>query len=458
MNFLNKALEYFTVKLCKPEYSNFGYVATFFLIVICSFVVLVKTIPSGQAPDELAHMYRAVSLAHGNIFVKEGDNINEGLLEYYEKYSILPFHPERKAWQIKNTEDITFSDQYKFTTFVTSAVYFPLSYLPQSIAIYIGEKYNLKVKKVVFLSRLLNFVAILSILAMVVKVWKLPLLTCLILLMPISLFQMSTVASDGVHFALTALIIALFLRLEREYSNVKYNILLILIFTIVTHRMNMFFLLALPFWLAWKHEKHRPKLLVLGIILMSAVIAWLLFAIGLSARSGGKGMVEVALYYLFNPVETIEIFYRTLTNIPLLVFYRDSFVGILGWLDYSVSSSIIYITHFIILFGMAFLLFKCRNLFSLSHPVPFLLVLAVVGILSTFIFLLIQWTPFPCSGVIEGVQGRYFINVFIVISFAVSYIDNKISENSMLAHYIVVFYGIYSLYATYGATLQRYWQ
>ena len=68
-------------------------------------------------------------------------------------------------------------------------MYFPGSYIPQAVAILVGEKFHLKVWRVVNLAKALNLVAIFGMLALAARLWRLPLLTAVLLLMPMTLFS-----------------------------------------------------------------------------------------------------------------------------------------------------------------------------------------------------------------------------------------------------------------------------
>ena len=446
------------------DYLDKNNILILFCILICAIVVLWKIIPPGQTPDELAHMYRASSLAHGNIVLKAkdglvGDDINKGLVDYYNKFSTIPFHKEEKAWNVQGTSEIRFGDDFVYTAFPTHAVYFPLSYIPQALAIGIGEYAKMRVEKVIALARIFNAIAVFFIFYAVVKIWCIPKLVQLLLLMPLSLFQLSTVSTDGLHFALVALTTALFLNLNEKFSWKSFTWLVMLVFILATHRMNLFVLCLMPFWLAWKYRNSRKGLLFLSFLLIFSIVAWLLLVMKLvPTPREGQGMLHIFGYYIKHPFNTIGIIFNTLTNAELLSFYKSSFVGILGWLDYSVKNGFINVTYFVLLCVGILSGFGNKGfLLNFDASRLFLIFLCVLGFLSTFVLLLVQWTPFPCSTYIEGVQGRYFINLMIIMGFAlVNRRDNDTSKNS-LCTFVIVLYGIFSLYFTNAATLERYW-
>ena len=73
----------------------------FISCLIFSSVVLSSIIPPVQSPDEIQHLYRAYSFAHGSITGVTvnnvtGDYIDTGLIKFIKSFEVLPFHPEKK--------------------------------------------------------------------------------------------------------------------------------------------------------------------------------------------------------------------------------------------------------------------------------------------------------------------------------------------------------------------------
>lgn len=443
-----------------------GYAGIVLVLMACAVLAIFSIVPHAQSPDEGAHMMRAASLAHGKIVLQSdgktiGDVINNGQLEYYGKLSSLAFHPEKKVTTLENLREIRYSDSYTRCDFSSSAVYFPGSYIPQAVAILVGEKFHLKVWRVVNLAKALNLVAIFGMLALAARLWRLPLLTAVLLLMPMTLFQTVCPSTDGVHFAMTVLIASLFLHLSKRYSGWGFIGLCVLIFILATHRMNMFVLMVLPFWLGVRNKSRFQ----IGVSLLTVFlgVAWILFAMSTIPRPDRSfGMVQIALYYLMHPVETIKAFFHTFTDIGLLKFYRDSFAGQLGWLDYCVSKGVIYLTHVLVWGALIYGCIRSKFLTTWRSEGGFLFIVAIGSALSTFFFLLVQWTPFPCAGAIAGVQGRYLIAPFMLLGFATEYtwVVSRAHETRnvrVILSLALIAYGVLSIVATQSATLSRYW-
>ena len=430
-------------------------------MLFVAMLTLCNIVPHGQSPDEMAHMSRASSLAHGHFILKSkdgivGDEIDEGLFEYYSETGKLAFHYDKKADNFGKLKEIRFTGKRKVASFANTAVYFPLTYTPQAIAIFIGEKTHMRVSSVINLARVLCFITVVVSVAISIRLYKPSLLSSLVLLMPMSLFQMVSSTSDGVHFAMIFLIMSLFMNLHKQFNKYKLYILLSLIFIISTHRFNLLVLYILPMYLGWRNKDHF-------VIISSAVVAllstgWILYtSISMPALRVSASTGEIIKYYLVHPLVTIKAFVHTATDWGLLKFYRNSFVGQLGWLDYSVSRWFIYVTHAILLILLAYFIktnTSWRNEISLV-----LIVTSVLSVLAIFVLELVGWSDFPCLGSIQGVQGRYLIPSFIIIGFAVEIIKNRleVTSSSCLYSVLVVLYGLCSILVTQVATLNRYW-
>lgn len=437
-------------------------------VFLCAFLTLFNLVPHGQSPDETAHMYRASSLAHGDIVIRYergivGSEVDDGLIQYYSALSAMPFHYERKANALASIRSIRFTGHRTRVGFHNIAVYFPLVYTPQALAIFIGEQLHLRVYVAVCLARLFCFLSVCGLVLLASRIWKMSILSSFLFLMPISLFQIVSSTGDGLNFAMTLFIVCLFLNLRKNFTQTKFLVLLCFIFVLATHRFNLIFLFALPVFLALNNKNRKQLLLASGFTV--AAIGWILIAsvglpplrqVGMRSQVSTAGMIA---YYCLHPHEVVLALWRTATDLDLMKFYRDSFVGKLGWLDYLVNKGLIYCTHCVIwalLLGYGYKF--CKALFNKTSILLF--AVAFCSLLATFSLLLVGWTNFPCTGTISGVQGRYLIPVFIILGFAMEcHGEERTASASVIkgSSLFFLFYGFISLYFTQTATIWRYW-
>ena len=452
-------LEY-TSKNCQ----RFNSLLILILLIICSHIFLFNYIPHGQSPDEFAHIVRASSLAHGHIILKEdtvsnqnaGEFIDKSLHQYYADLSYIPFHYEKKITNEVNTsiKKLRFSGDYIYCSIPTHAVYFPLSYLPQALAIFVGERFHLRIYKTIIIARILNLVSIIALLLAASYFYKLPLLGNIILLMPMSIFQFTSVSSDGLQYAILFLIISLFLNILHAFTYRKLIWMCIFIFIIVTHRFSLIVLCLLPFYLCT--IQFSKKILFLSLSLLICSLGWIGLVMHLCPRPDrALSSIDSLIFYLQQPITTAGYYINTLTNKFMLDFMATSFVGKLGWLDYDVNRIFIKITWLLIISISLTYIIKFRIYKKLISINTLLICLSILSFFALLTCELIQWTTFPCDGIIQGEQGRHIILSFIILIYGL--FKNKDIFIERYSGIITLVYGIASIYFTLNSTIFRYW-
>lgn len=251
--------------------------------------------------------------------------------------------------------------------------------------------------------------------------------------MPISMFQIASATSDGIHFAICIMIMSIFITMHTSGYNAKLLTLMsIFIFILATHRINFYVMSLLPGFLFFKYRE--KNFLFASAIIVFATTAWILYTMGSHSSSSPRSLSNVIIYYLLNPTETISIFYNTFTKCSLLKFYYTSFIGRLGWLDYSVKGTI----HIIFAF-LCFAFVNYSNFRQLDTTKKMSLLCAFFIFISTYFILLVQWTKFPGAEFIEGVQGRYFITIVIMVSYLFIHPYMQKFNNNLLRLLIFIF-------------------
>lgn len=149
---------------------------------------------------------------------------------------------------------------------------------------------------------------------------------------------------------------------------------------------------------------------------------------------------------LTSPDYVLSTTLNTLLDRDKAVFYIGSFFGNFGWLDYNLSLPAYFLIFTVILLvGINYFKGEQRSILSFGQ-IFFILffVLLVLGISFGSMFLI--WTPaaFP---VIEGVQGRYFLPVFIFLLFALfelflKFDREKIKKFLLVSSLLVIFTSI----------------
>ena len=318
-----------------------GHILTFIFALCLIGSTLQKLIPPVQSPDEGGHLYISYLLSKGRFALfgengkRGGGNIDNGFIKYVVSFGNIPFHPE--VHYTKNLEEasetISWAGEETFTSAKLLAYYFPLSYLPQATGLLLGRALSYSPAEACRLARLAALCATLLITYAALSSFHISPVSALCMALPMSIFQSATSSPDGINFALCLLILSLYLKAKAQQELDKKNILLlcVAIFTVTTHRLNMYPLAALPALLYFSGHKNN-KLIFISAILFICITAWILLAMFmLPAHHNNYQMSDVIKYYATHPLETFAIFYSTLKH--NFIFFIKSFIGILGWLD-----------------------------------------------------------------------------------------------------------------------------
>lgn len=388
------------------------------LLFLVAGTFMSALIPPFQSPDEFEHVKRAYFLSHGTILLEapagqqSGGHIDGGLGAYIGMYANLPAARDRRLSIEKSdaARDIGWNGQKEYTPAPGTAVYFPLIYAPQALGLGIGERTGMTVDASYRLARFFVLLASACMLVMAFRLFPVSPLLIALLILPMSLFQFSSATLDAFSNALAIFCLAAFMRLslDREKSARwlfhAFAVGLAILISCRVHLLPMLLLLLLTCW----QVKHKAKWLVFGLTTVF-IFGWIILAmkttvdhrVSLGGSTGG-----IVAYYVRHPWAYVRVLSATLSSSDLLHFYRDSFLGILGWLDTPFrAASYVLMGWTLALIGV--LSISWRRTISDLRPRAALACCALLSMLLIFFALLVSWTPHPAS-MINGVQGRYF--------------------------------------------------
>ena len=421
-----------------------------------TLIVLVVSIltPPFQSPDEINHFNRAYGLSHFKIIPNNGIvKIDKNLDEFEKLYSNFPF-----KYDTKNTAEL----QYKAKEFHWSvdniesqipntAVYSPFSYAPQTIGIWIGKLLDLSIYNSYTLSKVLSMLTCLLLIYISNRIYTIPSMTYVIILFPMSLFQIGSTSPDGIAFCISILIGSLFAKAfnkEEKYSVNKFVLLNFCVLILLTTRINMLPVLILPFLVSLVREiKYKY---IISIITSLIIFTWIFLSYKNIMGGGeyfhyGMSSSDKIIYYLLNPLELFRMYMNTFTDLRMIKEYITQTIGVLGWLDTPLSKGSYYLLIFII--SIVLLLTYNRTELALVS-----MLLVILTILLTFFILLISWTNISVP-VIQGVQGRYFIPLLLIVSFISFSVKSSSTDK---AYFFVILMMIASSYITFEALISRY--
>jgi uncharacterized membrane protein len=193
-----------------------------FMVVACVFgVAFAVTLPSLAGYDEPVHFLRAWHVSEGNVFAQTGHRagyaaptlgayVPLGLRQELEGIlldGILRKDNARRTWS--HVDDPAPAGRPVFVDFSAAAVYPPVPYLPSAIGIRVGRLFGASAWVLVLLARLAQLAAFIALVGLAVR--RLPSrrwILAVVALLPVALFQASTVSADAITNALALLVVA----------------------------------------------------------------------------------------------------------------------------------------------------------------------------------------------------------------------------------------------------------
>ena len=439
--------------------------------VICLLLLVMGIIwqcltPSFQAPDEFDHVKRAYMLSQGQILLNtkdgqpSGGEVDVGLTRYMNHFT-----PMAGKYQVKITGEVLkaaraerWVGQTERATQPGTGYYLPVLYAPQALGLWIGKAVDLSVNQSYHLARLLTLLSCIGLLYWAFSLFPPPPLVLALLFLPMSSFLLGFAVLDGMSMSMAILSFSAFWRiiaLKDDRRSVAV-IMLVSLGLFAACRANTLPFLLLPFVAAWYR---RDKRLAAGAAILAVlVLFWTIVMIKMTVYPPGARHIDHLARlnsYLFNPIKFGGMLHATLTSPGVANYYATSFIGNLGWLDAPLGA-----THYLV---FATLLFACGATsvawteFVGTAMARWAMILAlVVAILLTYLAMLVQWT-IDDTGIIQGVQGRYFQIPAIALAFAIGANAHPLaSPLEWISRAMVLFMALFTSFAVSTVLSVRY--
>ena len=388
--------------------------------------------PPFQSPDEYNHIARAYLLSKGVLAVgsregRTGAGIDEGLLAYMDCFRQFTFDYGVKvdSLTVRVCEEIHFTGRRRFSDLLlwNTAMYFPLPYAPQAVALLFGEKVGLTVSNSYYLARLFSSCATLALLMLALTIYPVPPAALAIFLMPMCLFQLSSASLDAMTFGITALAASLFLRgcrREGSFNATLHSVLAVCLFLLATSRIV--YVALTPLLLVLYGVRRSPIYVISFVAILALSLAWIIFALttvpGQGAIAPAISPSEIIRYYVTHPLAYFAVVFRTLTDASTIRSYWQMFVGILGQFDTPIGF-FAYVAFAIELLAILIVSNSVASFRSLNYGHLALACSAAATLVLLLLAALAAMTPHPAT-LIQGIQGRYFYPIALLFLFTCS--------------------------------------
>ena len=409
------------------------------LVVILIFgLLMVFFTPPLSFPDEAAHFSRAELMTEGYLYPEFRDN-GTCIDNYYfvlqdSYYGVTILSPE-------NQYNNPINDDKGYCEWTTSSPFY--SYLLSALGILIAKLLNLTVIWALYLSRMANLLFYAAVSYFMIKIipkFKLPLLV--IATMPLCISQASSVSYDAFILTFTLVILTYFIKMycgEVNEKNLAIFLISILLISLIKppYIMLAFLLLAVDF----KDKRLRKysfigilALFVLVILTTSSFFTSLITASSVTSHNpsvpqnvSSSGQIN---FLLSNPLIILTLIKNTIFSIPDLFILKSDFFHYTGYKGIKLVN-LIYVLFFI-----CFSLFYKLDIELNKKERSILAAIFLITYFGIYAIFYITWSPVG-SGVILGVQARYFIPVIALLPMIIN-LKNKKVENKEIYIFTVI--------------------
>lgn len=433
--------------------------------------LLSLTVPPLQTPDEPMHAMRAAHVADGKLFGEvfdmptgdgrtfpaNGAHVDPALIAAMQPFSVLMFHPERRAAPAMWQPPFTWSTG-RVQTHVITTMYPPMLYLPQAATIGVGRAAGWGVLDTLTRARIVNGMCAVALSALAIAlaggaaVWLFAILT-----LPMSLSGMSTMGPDALLLACSALAAALAWRgLRGMESRRTLAVIVALLVLVITTRPAYVGLALVPLALgfaAWR-ARLAGAAIVLGAGVGWSVLMSVIGAPNVGAFQGANPGAQIALM-LSEPWRILAVAQATLGQ--MWVGYAYSFLGVLGWLDTLLPQAYYHNAGLMLAVAAVATLLAPRARMAWRGGPGWIAgsVLACLG--GIFGILYLTWSPVG-GPVVHGVQGRYFLPMAMLLAVAVPTLGTaRLAPLRRLLVAGVAIFPAYSLGTAISAVIARYY-
>ncbi len=429
-------------------------------------LLLAMLMPPFENSDEFNHYDRADQIASGGLLAiryagptTSGGIVDRGIKHVDDIIGIIRFHPERKVTgdMLRRVGTIGWGDRAP-TTFANTAIYAPPLYLPAAAGIWIGKAFNLSIVRTLLLSR--TFTGLSALLPAAVAITlagrAAPLLLVLLTL-PMSLSLLASVSQDGPMLASAALAVGLAKRAGRSSAALVWLCICLSLLGLGRPAYTPFAVLPLLLPdLAWRRRLLASGLILLPILFWSVLVASETM-INASPSSGvdARMQLEGLLAHPWRVVTLGRAVLTTYQGMEGRSFFVE-FVGMLGWIDVALPDWF-YRLAGVVLF-LAIVTAATRPVPSippLAQGVMFVAVLAAVG--TIFLLEYLTWTPVGLP-FIEGVQGRYFLPIALVLVLCLPSLRHPLFHRAdSIVRLLLMGFPLLSVVVTISSVVRRYY-
>lgn len=412
----------------------FAYLAVVFVVGL--FFVFNNTPLTGL--DERFHFFRALQVSQGELLSKEvdgkknswGGELDGKMMEYVRPYIDNQDRrlPTSKSISREHADQVdSMGDVARWNmSFPSTGSYSPVMYLPSSLGIKISGMAGLGVEEKLFSGRIFNLIFYIALLAWLYRVMPfLKALSVLVFTFPTMINLASSYSADPVTNLITAIFIAYCLRYAYAEGDFKIPVFVLGALTGLMKVTNVLFLPLIFIINKDKFPSRKAYITFCASVVMAGLIcavAWNHAFPFVPSEYWGTGASahDAISYILSNPLVAISrILENAYSQFPAQMVYMFADFGG-GPFPFNWVFSGYYVAIFFFISLIMILNHKQeKSILVRRFDIPLVSMILIASYLIIFLAFFIGFSPLS-SGVITGVQGRYFnlcVFFFIILAY-----------------------------------------
>lgn len=426
-----------------------------YLVFSVLFGILYMIIlPIGSVPDETNHFFRSYEISEGHFLSDKNEN-QVGGRAFDTNMDAITIN-SLNDYNYKKVKDNIFvknkRENEKYYTFANTSLYSVFSYIPQTIGIGLGRMFNAPILISAYLGRIVNYIFFVIIIYFSIKYIPFgKMVVFLISFLPMVMQEAISLAPDAMTNAVAIAMVSFVLYMRFDKKSGVMTKKKMTLFSILTIWISMLKIVYLPICLIAflipeeKFKNRKDKLVKIGILAFVVIvlnIIWLKISSSyLVEFQPGVDSASQVQFVLYNPYSYLKVLFNTI-NYNFITYFNTMLGTNLGWLNIYLSSNYLF-SYFLVIF-IALLLDKNIRVDSITKKIFGFIAFSVIILIFTSLY--VQWTPFR-NPAINGVQGRYFIPILLIILLVLK--PNKIKfdliDNEKYGVLFMAMINIYSL-------------
>ena len=424
---------------------KFEYYYLIFAIILG--ILYLIFLPVAENPDSNADYLRSLEISNFNITtpIKDG-KVGREYPKTIDKVYRLVRIKNVKYKDVKETLDYKLEGDTKFYEYANKAFYAFPCYIPQAVGIGIGRLLNLPIYYQSIIGRAFNYAVFVFFVFLAIKFIPVKKeLVFLIALLPITIQEAISLSPDCITIATSILFVSLIVhfKVSKNILSKKWKILLFLIAILLSLSKIVYVPICFLIFLlpneCFKTKKEKyVYCMLLSFVSLGINLLWLTkssqYLVAYKAITDSKQQLQ---FIMDHPLRYVLIMINTFE-----VFCIDWINQLIGYAlgRYHIGIPAIIITIFFVLLLRSIISNSNNNKKRLFNKFNMLYITAIVMIVAVLICnsLYLECTPL-FVGHIDGIQGRYFTPLLLIISMI--FMDNnkeKENNNNSLIRYTVL--------------------